>query len=319
MASLTHGFGNGLARGPTSSPSSTGSAAENLAAIGATVERATASTATSSRPASSTWRTRPHQVDELPRRRRTPGAPAHDVELLDADARAGRGATRRRTSAALRDRTAPRWSSRPGWPGACGRPAWTLGVRIHERHPVTGAGARRRRADRSRTGGRRACARRRVALATNAFPPLLRRLRLMTVPVYDYVLMTEPLTTDAAGVDRLGRPARASATPPTSSTTTGSPATTGSCGAATTRSTTTAAGSPASSSSAPRPTRCSPSTSSRRSRSSRALRFTPPLGRRDRHLHPVLRRSSARRTTAGSAYALGYTGLGVGATASAPR
>ncbi len=33
-----------------------------------------------------------------------------------------------------------------------------------------------------------------VALATNVFPPLLRRLRLMTVPVYDYVLMTEPLT-----------------------------------------------------------------------------------------------------------------------------
>jgi glycine/D-amino acid oxidase-like deaminating enzyme len=34
----------------------------------------------------------------------------------------------------------------------------------------------------------------RVALATNAFRPLLRRLRLMTVPVYDYVLMTEPLS-----------------------------------------------------------------------------------------------------------------------------
>jgi glycine/D-amino acid oxidase-like deaminating enzyme len=33
-----------------------------------------------------------------------------------------------------------------------------------------------------------------VALGTNAFRPLLRRLRLHTVPVYDYVLMTEPLT-----------------------------------------------------------------------------------------------------------------------------
>lgn len=33
-----------------------------------------------------------------------------------------------------------------------------------------------------------------VALATNVFRPLLRRSRLMTVPVYDYVLMTEPLT-----------------------------------------------------------------------------------------------------------------------------
>jgi glycine/D-amino acid oxidase-like deaminating enzyme len=33
----------------------------------------------------------------------------------------------------------------------------------------------------------------RVALATNAFPPLLKRLRLSTVPIYDYALMTEPL------------------------------------------------------------------------------------------------------------------------------
>lgn len=33
-----------------------------------------------------------------------------------------------------------------------------------------------------------------VALGTNAYRPLLRRLRLATVPVYDYVLMTEPLT-----------------------------------------------------------------------------------------------------------------------------
>jgi glycine/D-amino acid oxidase-like deaminating enzyme len=31
-------------------------------------------------------------------------------------------------------------------------------------------------------------------LATNAFPSLLKRYRLHTVPVYDYVLMTEPLT-----------------------------------------------------------------------------------------------------------------------------
>lgn len=34
----------------------------------------------------------------------------------------------------------------------------------------------------------------RAVLATNVFPSLLRRNRLMTVPVYDYVLATEPLT-----------------------------------------------------------------------------------------------------------------------------
>ena len=37
---------------------------------------------------------------------------------------------------------------------------------------------------------------RKVALATNAFPSLLRRFRLHTVPVYDYVLMTEPLSAE---------------------------------------------------------------------------------------------------------------------------
>jgi glycine/D-amino acid oxidase-like deaminating enzyme len=33
-----------------------------------------------------------------------------------------------------------------------------------------------------------------VALGTNAFPSLVRRMRWHTVPVYDYVLVTEPLT-----------------------------------------------------------------------------------------------------------------------------
>jgi glycine/D-amino acid oxidase-like deaminating enzyme len=41
-----------------------------------------------------------------------------------------------------------------------------------------------------------------AALATNVFPSLLRRNRLMTVPVYDYVLMTEPLS--AAQWDAIG-------------------------------------------------------------------------------------------------------------------
>jgi glycine/D-amino acid oxidase-like deaminating enzyme len=34
----------------------------------------------------------------------------------------------------------------------------------------------------------------RVALATNAFPPLIKRLSYYVIPVYDYVLVTEPLT-----------------------------------------------------------------------------------------------------------------------------
>jgi glycine/D-amino acid oxidase-like deaminating enzyme len=42
----------------------------------------------------------------------------------------------------------------------------------------------------------------RVVLATNVFPSLVKRNRLYTVPVYDYVLSTEPLTQDQ--LDRIG-------------------------------------------------------------------------------------------------------------------
>lgn len=65
-----------------------------------------------------------------------------------------------------------------------------LGVRIVERTRAT-----RIRAGEVTTPTGRVRARH-VALATNAFPSLLRRLRLSTVPVYDYVLATEPLTDD---------------------------------------------------------------------------------------------------------------------------
>jgi glycine/D-amino acid oxidase-like deaminating enzyme len=69
-----------------------------------------------------------------------------------------------------------------------------LGVRIHENTAVESV------AD---DGGRLrlhtpygVVSARHVALGTNAFPPLLRRLRAYLVPVYDYVLVTEPLTDD---------------------------------------------------------------------------------------------------------------------------
>jgi glycine/D-amino acid oxidase-like deaminating enzyme len=80
------------------------------------------------------------------------------------------------------------------------RLAWGLrraclgaGVRIHEHTPVTaveveGSGVRLV----TPQGAVHAA---RAALGTGAFAPLLRRLRHYLVPVYDYVLMTEPLTT----------------------------------------------------------------------------------------------------------------------------
>ncbi|CUR62413.1 FAD dependent oxidoreductase [metagenome] len=74
------------------------------------------------------------------------------------------------------------------------RVAADLGVEVHEHSAVTelrgSAGRVRVHTDRAVVTSDH------VVLATNVFPSLLRRNRLMTVPVYDYVLMTEPLTAE---------------------------------------------------------------------------------------------------------------------------
>ena len=48
-----------------------------------------------------------------------------------------------------------------------------------------------------------------VALGTNAFPPLLRRIGHYIAPVYDYCMVTEPLTPEQLASHRLGATARA--------------------------------------------------------------------------------------------------------------
>lgn len=80
----------------------------------------------------------------------------------------------------------------------------TADVELFERSPVVAL----ERADRGVLARTAAATVRadRVVLATNAFPALLKRLRLFTVPVYDYVLMTEPLSAeDRAAIGWRGR------------------------------------------------------------------------------------------------------------------
>ena len=73
------------------------------------------------------------------------------------------------------------------------RHAASIGVEIYEQSPVTSlAGAAD--APIQLTTDRGTVFAERVALCTNVFPSLLKRYRFHTVPVYDYVLMTEPLT-----------------------------------------------------------------------------------------------------------------------------
>ncbi len=69
-----------------------------------------------------------------------------------------------------------------------------LGVEIFEHTPVRGLDADRDSVTLRTDDGSLSASR--VALATNVFPSLLRRTRLHTVPVYDYALMTEPLTVE---------------------------------------------------------------------------------------------------------------------------
>ena len=76
------------------------------------------------------------------------------------------------------------------------RVATDLGVEIYENSRATGiTGDGRSGPIRVRTP-HGAVSAKRVALATNVFPSLLARYRMHTVPVYDYALMTEPLTPD---------------------------------------------------------------------------------------------------------------------------
>jgi glycine/D-amino acid oxidase-like deaminating enzyme len=189
-ASLTHGFHNGLDRWPDELAILDELGARNLAGIGDTVRRYGIDCG---------WEetgelhvaTAPHQVDELAGLVGDMRAAGHDVELLDADAARAEvasptylGALLDRAGTAMVEPARLAWGLRE----ACLR----LGVRVHEGTPVTRLARAGRGMDvRTARGTVRAG---QVALATNAFPPLLRRLSLMTVPVYDYVLATEPLS-----------------------------------------------------------------------------------------------------------------------------
>ena len=155
---------------------------------------ATPSTATSSAPARSTWppsRTRSTELQEF-HQELTEAGLAGGTELLDARRDPRTRSTRRPSSAACTTGAVSRCCIPPSSPGASSRPASSLGVRIHEHTPAlelssSGAGTA------VRTPYGRVFARH-VALGTNVFPSLVKRVRPYTVPVYDYALMTEPLT-----------------------------------------------------------------------------------------------------------------------------
>jgi glycine/D-amino acid oxidase-like deaminating enzyme len=190
-ASLTHGLANGLARWPEEMPELLRLGRENLDAIEAAVVEHDID-CDFVRSGTLSVATEDHQVHDLVVEQQQAAAVGHPLTLL------GEEAVRERVSsptyrgalfdadAALVEPARLAWGLR----SAC----LAAGVRIAENTRVDGlaVGADKSTIEVAVPAG--TVTAHQVVLATNAARPLLRRLRLMTVPVYDYALMTEPLS-----------------------------------------------------------------------------------------------------------------------------
>jgi glycine/D-amino acid oxidase-like deaminating enzyme len=195
-ASITHGLRNGLDRFPDEIATLERLGRRNLDEIEQTVGRYEID-CDFARTGELAVATADWQLAGLRENAAAARALGVDMELMDAAAvraevnsPAYRGGLWDRDGCATVDPARLAWGLR--------RACLSAGVRIYEHTPVTsiseepGAGTGRGRLLLAAGGGTVAAGR--VALGTGAFSPLLRRLRYSLVPVYDYVLMTEPLT-----------------------------------------------------------------------------------------------------------------------------
>ena len=199
-ASLTHGFANGLARWPDEFTTLERLGHRNLDAIEHAVQRYGID-CDFERTGEIDLATEPHQVAELrdaaEQARRlgldTDGCDAGEETVTYLDGEAVRaevdspsflaGLWFRRSVAMLNP-------ARLAW--GLKRACTEAGVRIYENTPArqlaAGSSAVAVQTPYGRVRARHA------ALGTNAFPSLLRRVRPYIVPVYDYALMTEPMS-----------------------------------------------------------------------------------------------------------------------------
>ena len=189
-ASLTHGFDNGLSRFPGEMDTLERLGRANLDAIEQAVRRYGIE-CDFARTGELVVATAGWQLRELTAYQQEAATRGLDVRLLDRDRVRAEvdsptylGGVWDRTGCAMVDPARLVWGLR--------RACRELGVRIYENSPVerispAGAGLRlhtwRGRLDAAQ-----------VALATGAHGSLLRRLHHYVVPIYDYALMTEPLT-----------------------------------------------------------------------------------------------------------------------------
>ncbi|MFI1305168.1 NAD(P)/FAD-dependent oxidoreductase [Streptomyces sioyaensis] len=190
-ASLTHGLGNGLARWPGELATLEKLGIRNLDAIGDAVARYGIDCAFE-RTGEIDIATEPHQVAELQEAAEDAAELGLDRHtFLDEDAlRAEVDSPTFRAGLWDRDGVAMLNPARLAW--GLKKACLGLGVRIYERTRAT-ALASEGTGMAVRTPYGRVFARH-VALGTNAFPSLVKRVRPYIVPVYDHALMTEPLT-----------------------------------------------------------------------------------------------------------------------------
>ncbi len=201
MRTLTHGIANGLHRFPRELSAIEAEAAVNFEGLRDTVKRyaiacdwtESGELAVAREPHEVVWAR--EAVEELRRFGYDALFLDRDEVRAEADSPTYLAGAWDRSGCAMLDPARLAWGLR----GA----ALALGVRIHERTPVT-ALARDGAAIRLTTprGPVRA---RRAILGTNGYPPLLREIGRYVVPVYDHVLVTEPLSAaqwDAVGWDR---------------------------------------------------------------------------------------------------------------------
>lgn len=188
-ASLTHGYSNGLSRFADEMDELERLGLQNLDGIGETVERYNLK-AEYERTGELSVAVKDWQVgalvEEARERSHQPG-----VEYLDVAATNAR-ITSPTYRAGLYDKNgyALVHPGKLAW--ELKRACLDLGVRFFERTKIEELQRDgHRMVLRSELGEVRAT---QVALGTNVFPSLVRRLRYYTVPVYDYVLMTEPLS-----------------------------------------------------------------------------------------------------------------------------
>ncbi|MCC9194323.1 FAD-binding oxidoreductase [Arthrobacter sp. zg-Y916] len=188
-SSLTHGEANGLKHLPDEAAELDRLGRENLLEIAQAVERYGIDCGFEW-TGSLSVATEQHQVQWLAEEAEAAGDNP-DLVFLD------REAVRKEVDsplylAGLWDRTSTAMLNPARLAWGLQRAALDAGVEIYEHTPVRGienAGS----TVRLTTDGGTVTAER-VALATNVFPSLLKRTRLHTVPVYDYALMTEPLS-----------------------------------------------------------------------------------------------------------------------------